>query len=265
MATNEASQDPTDGSGAGFRAVVEAGTLQSALDAVSVLVDEVRVHLDEDGWRVTAIDPATVGMVDLSLPAEAFESYDATGGTVGLDVGRFESVLGMVDADERVVLDLDPTTRRLHVRVGGLEYTLALVDPGAIREEPDVPDDLDVAAAVGVEGRALARATRAADLVSDHVAFGADPAGTAVLVSAEGDSDDVSLELSGDDLLESRVTDEAESVYSLAYLADMAGALPADCEVAVEFGDDLPLTLRADLPAPSSVTYVLAPRIARGT
>jgi len=34
---------------------------------VSVLVDECKIHLEEDGLEIRAVDPANVGMVDLSL------------------------------------------------------------------------------------------------------------------------------------------------------------------------------------------------------
>ena len=58
-----------------FNAIVSADTLQAALDSVSVLVDECKIHLEDDGMEIRAVDPANVGMVDLRLEAAAFESY----------------------------------------------------------------------------------------------------------------------------------------------------------------------------------------------
>ncbi|PSQ23892.1 DNA polymerase sliding clamp, partial [Halobacteriales archaeon QS_9_67_17] len=63
-----------------FKAIVSAETLGDALDSVSVLVDECKIRLEEEGLSIRAVDPANVGMVDLSLSAAAFESYETDGG-----------------------------------------------------------------------------------------------------------------------------------------------------------------------------------------
>ncbi len=44
-----------------FKAIVSAETLTSALDSVSVLVDECKIHLEEDGLEIRAVDPRTSG------------------------------------------------------------------------------------------------------------------------------------------------------------------------------------------------------------
>ena len=48
-----------------FNAIVRAETLQATLDSVGVLVDECKIHLDDGGIEIRAVDPANVGMVDL--------------------------------------------------------------------------------------------------------------------------------------------------------------------------------------------------------
>jgi proliferating cell nuclear antigen len=64
-----------------FKAIVDAETLRTALDSVSVLVDECKIHLEEDGFSIRAVDPANVGMVDLTLDREAFESSSTSSST----------------------------------------------------------------------------------------------------------------------------------------------------------------------------------------
>ena len=243
-----------------FNAIVSADTLQSALDSVSVLVDECKIHLDEDGIEIRAVDPANVGMVDMTLEASAFESYETDGGLIGVNLARLEDIAGMGDAGQLVHLELDEETRKLHIAIDGLEYTLALIDPDSIRQEPDLPD-LDLPAHVVIEGRDSARSVKAADMVSDHIALGVDGADELFYVDAEGDTDDVHLELDRDDLIDLTAGD-AHSLFSLDYLKNMNKAIPKDAEVRMELGEEFPVKMHFDFAeGQGNVTYMLAPRI----
>jgi proliferating cell nuclear antigen len=243
-----------------FNAIVRAETLQATLDSVGVLVDECKIHLDDGGIEIRAVDPANVGMVDLSLSAEAFESYEADGGLIGVNLVRLQDIAGMADSDQLVHLELDEETRKLHISIDGLEYTLALIDPESIREEPDLPGG-DLAATIVIEGRDIDRAVTAADMVSDHIELGVDESDEVFYVKAQGDTDDVHLELDADDLID-LVVGPASSLFSLDYLQDMNKAIPKDTEVTMELGDEYPVKLHFDIAeGEGEVTYMLAPRI----
>jgi proliferating cell nuclear antigen len=243
-----------------FKAIVDAETLRTTLDSVSVLVDECKIHLEEDGLSIRAVDPANVGMVDLTLDRDAFESYEADGGLIGVNLSRLEDIAGMADAGQLVHLELDEETRKLHIHIDGLEYTLALIDPDSIRQEPDIPE-LDLPAEIVIEGRDIDRAVKAADMVSDHIALGVDAEGGFFYVDAEGDTDDVHFELDEEDLLSLRAGD-AHSLFSLDYLKDMNKAIPNDAEVTVDLGEEYPVKLHFEIAEGlGQVTYMLAPRI----
>jgi proliferating cell nuclear antigen len=243
-----------------FKAIVSAETLRSALDSVSVLVDECKIRLEEEGLTIRAVDPANVGMVDLELSAGAFESYETDGGVIGVNLSRLEEFASMADSGQLIQLELDEETRKLHVQIEGLEGTLALIDPESIRQEPDLPD-LDLPAHVVLEGADIARAVKAADMVSDHIALGVDETDEVFYVDAEGDTDDVHLELGRDDLIDLTAGD-ARSLFSLDYLKDMNKAIPSDAEVELELGEEFPVKMHFDIAeGDGSVTYMLAPRI----
>jgi len=243
-----------------FNAIVSADTLQATLDSVSVLVDECKIHLTDEGLEIRAVDPANVGMVDLALDAAAFESYETDGGLIGVNLSRLEDIAGMADSGQLIHLELDEETRKLHIAIDGLEYTLALIDPDSIRQEPDLPD-LDLAAHVVIEGRDIDRAVTAADMVSDHIALGVDATDELFYVDAEGDTDDVHLELDTEDLIDLTPGD-AHSLFSLDYLKNMNKAIPKDAEVRMELGDEFPVKMHFDFAeGHGSVTYMLAPRI----
>ncbi len=243
-----------------FKAIVSAETLSSTLDSVSVLVDECKIHLEEEGLQIRAVDPANVGMVDLSLDISAFESYEADGGIIGVDLSRLEDIAGMAESGQLIQLELDEETRKLHIQIDGLEYTLALIDPDSIRQEPDIPD-LDLPAEIVLEGKDINRSVKAADMVSDHIALGIDEGGEFFYVSAEGDTDDVHLELTEADLIDLQLG-PAHSLFSLDYLKDMNKAIPGTAEVTLELGEEFPIKIHYSFAeGQGSVTYMLAPRI----
>lgn len=243
-----------------FKAIVSADTLRTTIDSVGVLVDESKIHLEEDGLTIKAVDPANVGMVDLQLDAEAFESYEADGGVLGVNLDRLESIAGMASSDQLIEMELDEETRKLHIKIDGLEYTLALIDPDSIRQEPDIPD-LDLSATIVVEGSDINRAVKAADMVSDHIALGVNEDDEVFYVEAEGDTDNVDLKLDRDDLIDLAVG-PAHSLFSLDYLKDMNKAIPKDSEVSIDLGEEFPVKLHFEIAeGKGQVTYMLAPRI----
>ncbi|MFB6221469.1 MAG: DNA polymerase sliding clamp [Halolamina sp.] len=243
-----------------FKAIVNASTLRDSLDAVSVLVDECKIRLNEEELSIRAVDPANVGMVDLTLEAAAFESYEADGGVIGVNLDRLEDIAGMANSDDLVHLELDEETRKLHIEVEGLSYTLALIDPDSIRQEPDIPE-LDLPAEITLEGAQLDRGITAADMVSDHIRLRVDEDAETFHIEAEGDTDDVDLELTAEDLI-NLTAGPADSLFSLDYLKDMNKAIASDAEVRVELGEEFPVKLHYEFAEGlGTVTFMLAPRI----
>ena len=253
--------DTTNAGEDGFHAIIEAGTLQDAIDSTTVLVDECKIELGTDQMGIRAVDPANVGMVDLSLRRPAFESYNGDGGLIGVNLGRFDDIVSMANSDDLVELDLDTMTRKLHIQFDGLSYTLALIDPDSIRERPDIPN-LDLPAEVVVEKSQFDRGVTAADMVSDHINLRVDDGEEAFYIEAEGDTDDVDLKLLRDDVIDFTVG-VADSLYSLDYLKDMVKGIPSkNTEMTVELGEEFPTKIHFQIgDGTGNVTYMLAPRI----
>ncbi|MDY6775220.1 MAG: DNA polymerase sliding clamp [Halobacteria archaeon] len=241
-----------------FKSVINAGVISSAIDTVDVLVDECKVRLEEDGITIKAVDPANVGMVDLSIPEESFESYEGDGEVIGLNVTRFKDIIGMANKGDSVELELDDETHKLKIRINGLRYTLSLIDADAVRQEPNVPD-LDLSCEVRIAGNEIKRGVKAAGMVSDHMEFGVE--GGDFFMHAEGDTDDVRVDLSKDEIIGIE-GEEARSLFSLDYLDDMSKAIPNDAEVRMEIGVDYPVKMHFEIAdGEGHVTYLLAPRI----
>jgi len=273
------SQSPTDPA---FAAVVSADTLGTVLDSLSVLVDECVLRVEDDGIAVDAMDPATVGMVSLELHADAFEAFDAaaTDLRLGVALDRLRDVVGIADSGQAVRLAFDvrkttlsssaahqnaersedAETRMLHVRVGELAYTLALIDPDAIRSPPDRVDLADqYTASVTLQGAGFARAVDAAEMIADYLALGVED--ESFYVRAEGDTDSVDVEFPAGDC-EAFDPGPAHSLFSLQYLSSVNRAVPTDRPVRLRFGEEAPVEAGFDVAdGDGTVTFVVSPRM----
>lgn len=247
----------------GFR--VPAGVLGEFLDAMQAVVAEAKCTFDsDDGLRARAVDPANVAMADVEVPADAFERVSGDGTTLGVNLESLADVVGMApDGESAIVGDLDADSRKLALSIPeiGLDYTLALIDPDTIRQEPDLPE-LELPATYVADVAALDRGITAADLCSDHLTLRAVD-GDTFEICADGDTDDVEVTLGGEELLDGRHDGDAPaaSFFSLDYLLDLRGPLPSDATVSVRVGDEMPTKLRYTTASGVEVENMLAPRI----
>ncbi len=242
-----------------FQAKINAGLLQSSIDAVGVFVDECKVRVDSEGLSVKAVDPANVGMVELDVAADSFEEYEADDELLGLNLTKFDDIIGMAKAGDVVLLELDPETGKLKIQIDGLRYTLSLIDPDSIHQEPNVPD-LDLPGEVVLAGAEINRGIKASGMVSDHMAFGVED--DSFYMSAEGDQDDVRVDLTEDEVISLVAEEDARSLFSLDYLESMAKAIPSDAQVTLHVGTDFPVRMEFELSGgDAEVRYLLAPRI----
>lgn len=242
-----------------FEATIQPDRLQETIEPATVLVDECRLHLRKDEVVIRAADAALVALVELSLPASAFDSYRSEGTVIGVDLEQLLDVVRVAD-DGLLNLELDTERRKLVVESGNLSYTLGLIDPDAIREDPDLPE-IEPPASVALEGADLDRGIEAADMVADYLRLRVDEHEESFRIEAEGDTDDVDLELTREQV-DSLSVGTADSLYSLDYLREINRAIPNDSTVELDLGEEFLVRLqyeRSD--SGPHVSYRVAPRI----
>jgi proliferating cell nuclear antigen len=246
---------------------IGADKLSTALDGATAVADECRMSFD-DGLVFRARDPADVAMAEFRLDSDAFDTYRADGETVGVALDRLRDAVAMADGEAlRLALGDDG---RFDLTAGAVEYAFAPLSAEAVRRVEWI-DGESVAASAVMHSDRLRRAVRAADLVADHATFVVDPTDQRLTVAASGDTDDVSLDFSEDDLetLDTGPGDDSvESLYSVDYLRDIVGAVPSDVPVAIEFvggGEGgCPLSLEHQIAGGDGTgRWLLAPRIRR--
>jgi proliferating cell nuclear antigen len=243
-----------------FQAAIKGGEIKQFVGTLRAVVDEAKIQVGPDGIHTRAVDPANVAMYDVALAAGAFESYDATDGVLGLNLERFAEVLKLAKKDDLVQLSFNTTSFKLAIHIDGVEFTMALIDPDSIRPEPDLPE-MDLPISLTLEEAQFARGVKAADMVSDHISFRCDESEATVYVEAEGDTDDINLKLTEDDLSELTAVD-GQALYSLDYIEDISKQFPKGAEITLLFGSDFPMMFDYEFSeGECEVLAMVAPRI----
>jgi proliferating cell nuclear antigen len=241
-----------------FKAAINAELLKDAIASLAVIVDEVRFRIKPEGISVKAVDPANVAMVIFELGSSAFDEYSADESEIGIDLNKITDLLGITDKGDTVRMELEEGNHKLLIDVGGLSYTLSLLDPSTIRAEPRIPQ-LELPAKVVMNGTDLRRAVKAAEKISDHMLMGV--TGDTFFMEAKGDTDQVRLEMGRDQLIDLK-TGEASSLFSLDYLTDIVKPTNKVNEVSLSLGRDFPVIIDFEIAnGAGRISYLLAPRI----
>lgn len=236
-------------------------TLRDTLEPVAVLVDECRVHIDHDGIDITAVDPAHVGMVDISVDADRFDGFEAQEHTIGVPLQKlFDAISVLSTKSEYIYLRLLDDGHLLELEGNGLDMRISLVDPDSVTKTPDLPN-VELPATITAEAKHFQKGARACDMVSNHIAVSAaEGDGARFQFAATGDTDRVDITLDETHAIEFSPSN-AQSLFNIKYLKEMLNVAGADDEITLKLGDDFPLRVILNNGGNIDATYILAPRI----
>lgn len=254
--------------------------IRPALELPTALVDELRLHVSEDGIRMTAVDPANVGMVGCHIHPAAFESFDADDFVTGINVSELSRRLSKArlgkSNDDDVDIELDDGRAVIEIEREYDETTatfseeMLTIDPDAIRQEPDIPD-LERSLETTISTEAFKAAVEHIDSSSDYVDIRANGRTLVFGGASHEDSDsEYGAAVEFEDAIPQASPEGMLSNFSLGYLSKMADGLnkaKAD-EVTLQIGEEFPMSMIAqreiDEEIAYEVEYVLAPRIESG-
>ncbi len=251
-------------------AAINPDSLMKALEPVTTLVDEAKLHVSENGIHTKAVDPANVGMVEMHLGRDEFEELETDELVLGVNLKMFMRQIQDIadepvgDEEQTLHLELNEETRRVSIWAtpGSMEFTMSLIDPESIRQEPDIPE-MDLPGQVQVMSSYFDHAVKTAKNYSEHITLGMNDDDGTFYMSANGDTDDWEAVLEDDHhAVHSLETATVKSIFSLDYFDDIRKGIPSNVSVDMEMGEEFPVRIMFDfLDSNAAVTYMIAPRI----
>jgi proliferating cell nuclear antigen len=252
--------DPTDSETPTLNATIAVGYVQRFLDAIRTLDDEFHLTITPDSVTAHVLGAGSAVKATVGLTADAFESFDATSGVVGIPTTRLREVTRMSSNSDLLRLDLDGAARTLDVQAGALDCSLQLRDPNMIREGGSL-DDAEYPSVVVMEGGDLKRIIRGAGYVDSRVELRVEESNERFVAEA-GDGDDrLIAPRDSDDLAELLAGgDSVRTTFDLDYLKQARRAIRKRTEVTLALDTDEPLALAFDIAdGAGHVEYGIAP------
>jgi len=236
--------------------------LKNTIPIVAEIIDEAVFKVDQNGISMLAPDRTMVSVVDLRLPATAFEKYKVDVETsMGLNLANFVNVIKRIKNTEHVTLELSKDSTKFKITVEGngkRAFEIPILD---IKDEKPPIDQLNFPGRIEIESGIIEDGIADADIVGDSVVFEANP--ETFRIHAKGDVSSAELEMGKKDagLLKLHASQNLRARYPLEYLKKMVKASKLSKQAVIEFGNDYPMRLEFKVVDKAHLSFILAPRV----
>lgn len=240
--------------------ILSVKDLRTLLKGVNVLVSEARLHFTDKGLLVKAVDPANVAMVIASVEPDVFEAYSITEHevTIGVDLDRLNDISKSFDSKARA--DITVMDEKLSITSSCMTYTIAVIDPSAIRREPKTPQ-LDLIAEVVMDAKEFKKAISAVEKVDDEVVLEKTDVGFRIV--GGGAVESIAYSVDNSELIDWN-NGKARAKYSLDYVKEFCKIAGDSEKVRIRLDNDHPCWLTFEIKDGFEIEYILAPRIEAG-
>jgi len=241
-----------------FEIEVKAETLKNVFSILTPITGEVKLVADKDGWRVRAVDPAHVAMVDMELSHQAFKDYQVEPLELGLNVERLLDHIKSAKAEEDIHMKLDQDNR-LIVSMSNLTLKFPLVDSSGF-SDPKVPN-LALPVTIKLNSAELQKGLKASQSISDYLTFICQE--DSLTMTSTEDLSSMTLELKkGLEYISEKFEGPAKSSFSLDYFSQLMKGVGANRDIMLHIGNSYPLKLEFEFAdGTGRARYLLAPRI----
>jgi len=241
-----------------LKAKIKKSKLDDVIGIVNIIADETRLYIDESGIRMRDVDPAHVGMVDVELNKDAFESFEGSEAILGLPIAKLSKATQLATSDDTIKLEHETEKDRLCVQFGHITQRIPLLNTEGMTD-PNIPD-LDLETEIVSVAEHIKTGIRATNNISDHVSITVSPQNFKVF--AEEDEDSVDLTLGLAELEKLEANNKVKAMFALDYLSDMVKQIPKKKNINIFLGPDYPIKIEFEFAGGNgSARYLLAPRI----
>jgi proliferating cell nuclear antigen len=226
-----------------------------AFDVISELVTEVRMRINESGISITAIDPANVAMVGLTIPKSSFSQFETGPEVLGINLDNLKKIFRRCSSGSSLILEKRGNLLGIQIQDRiRRNFTLNLIE--VEREEKEIPN-LKFSSAVKLNSVDFVDSVEDCSVVADACSFLIKD--NNFVMEARG-LNSAKSEFSGD---EAEITSEVancKSRYSLEYLQKFSKGSKLFEKTILKFSEDHPL--RMDLKSAAlELSFILAPRV----
>ncbi len=228
------------------------------VDSLKGLVDEVLVSIDNNGFRLTALDPARVSMLTLEIPSSAFLELRVDRElTLGISMHNLKLTLEGAKRNEKYVLASDGEF--VEVVIEGLptrRFRFRSIElPSDI---PSIEAQYDVDALVGIDP--FKQAIKDIASIGSYALLRAESEEALEIMEASTRRGLARLTRSSGALMDLRVNKPSSCSYEISYIEKILSLAKLASQLQISFSNDAPLRLVFPLVMGGIATFYLAPQ-----
>jgi proliferating cell nuclear antigen len=227
--------------------------LTKMIEVISELVTEVRIKVNENGFSITAMDPANVSMVHFKLPKSSFSQFEVDEESLGVNLENFKRILKRTGINSTLLLEKQDNILNIQIQDRiKRNFKLSLIEIET--EEKNLPD-LEFSSRVQINSQDLIDSIEDCSVVADACSFIISD--NTFVIEARG-LNSARAEFSGD---EAKIEAEnCRSRYSLEYLQKFIKASKLFDSTMLRFANDHPLMFDVKNEF-MELSFLLAPRV----
>ncbi len=232
--------------------------MNKIFETLMVVVEDARIEFNEHQLHCTAVDASHVAMVDITVDAAAFDTWEVEDDALALELRKVKDLISLGGAEDMIEMAYATNSGVLTLNLGKIDRNLRPLDPSTVNS-PKLPN-IEIPSSIEINGALFAQSLRAAKQVGDLVNFSIDA--NTFTVHVQGQTDSVTVNFAKDELESLNCESPARSQYSLTYLVPLAKVFGPLGTVKLGFGESFPLRLEFTFnDGAAQVVYFLAPRV----
>ena len=231
---------------------------KEAFDSISRIVDEVKIEINSEGFRVNALDRSHIVFVGLDLKPSVFDEFECEiAESITIDTDEFMQILKRAKKTDTLKLTLaDDISGSIVIQLEGEStrtFKIKLID--AEYETPQLPN-LNPPAVIQIESNLLKDSLGDMELFSDVVAYQIDE--DYFISSSNGEFGDSDFKYYHGENINGNV----KSSFGIDKLKEILTASKFSPICEIQLGNDMPiiLTFRLDTDD-GELKFLLAPRL----
>ncbi|MEM0046796.1 MAG: proliferating cell nuclear antigen (pcna) [Fervidicoccaceae archaeon] len=236
----------------------EAAVFKNLFEAISKLLEEVRISFSEEGMKIKAMDPSNVALIDVSFTQDSFSEYQVENPmSVGLSLSTVLKVMKRARRGDRLEIEADEENVLMRlISSSRREYRLRNIEV-ASQEIPEL--NLSFTVKVRLLSEPLKVILKDAELAGSSAVFEATEDGKLLIYSEERGKYRTEITKDSSSVLELTVKERAKSSYDILYLSNILSLTKVSDSLSLEFSSQAPLKMEFEVMGKGKIVYFLAP------
>ena len=229
--------------------------LQKTFKLQSIWNNDVKLEFTKKGVIMKTVDPAHVGLITQEIPVNSFETYECDSDfDIGLNLDKLNNIFRGVTVKD--VVECQTINDDFFVNIHTLTHKIGLEDTAGMAD-PKIPK-LNLPVEVTLKTKMIFEFLKQAEKISDHISI--IPSKEKLIFKAEGDKDEVRMDLTSNYLKNYKCDSRYKSLFSIDYLLSVIKVLNSKyAYVTLKIGNDNPIEIVGD--AVTKTLVLIAPRI----